>query len=635
MLKNKASLIAMTLTILASSLTSAQATTPSSPSNSSCSLPGVILGTPGDDVILGTSDSDVICGLGGNDKIDGLGGDDIIFGGEGDDLVRGGDGGDQIDGGIGSDEILGGGDDDQLWGQIGDDTLIGEIGDDYVFGGPGSDNLFGSEGFDQLLGEIGDDSLNGGPDADNLDGGLGKNVCAKQADDTVQKCFFDNKGPQLINIAISPDDTAIDSTAPERKLHFRFTVKDPGTGADQISFLFARDKNYKYFLLPETSAVYEARHYEDVILSSGRLKNAPSCNESNSNLEGFCRLSGTSTFGLYQAVVKLPRNLATDSYRLVEFSSSDEVSNSTGWDAKTIKAKKLAISFSQTGTNDRVAPTVLNFEIVGDRNLTSSTLSPLYAKVSFTDEGNNGLGILTADFQLLKKTSHSFFSSGTSTRTDLQNICPENLNAIQRSCLVEGTPDSGIAIVRMSVNGWGVGGGEQLSRGLAKLTKITATDLVGNKRTYSKLVNSVVKANIVYEGFGFVTDNDNSPPSLISLTASSDRIDTSSAGQQVRYKMIAKDVGKGLNIVYSGVMVNRYLSDGSYYSVNYCKTDSTKTLTQGKVQFNIVCDFPPHFASGTYKLEVGLMDQSSQGNTMSYDSNQLQALNMPFELRNG
>ena len=92
-------------------------------------LPGVLLGSLGNDVLIGdardTSPGATITqSQPRNDVMNGYGGDDILDGGEGTDTLRGGGG---------SDILLGG---------TGADTLIGEAGDDTLTGGPGGDKYF-------------------------------------------------------------------------------------------------------------------------------------------------------------------------------------------------------------------------------------------------------------------------------------------------------------------------------------------------------------------------------------------------------------------------------------------------------------------------------------------------------------
>lgn len=631
---NKIKLVSSTLLVFLlgffTSIPHAYAIPSSSPSLSVCSLPDVVQGTPGDDFLVGTNGDDVICGYGGNDEIDGQGGDDIIFGGDGLDEIYGGTGNDEIVGGIGNDDISAGEGDDEVWGEAGDDTLIGDIGADYIAGGTGSDNLYGSAGQDFVFGESGDDSLNGGTDADYLDGGLGKNVCVKQSEDTIQKCFFDNKGPQLLNISIDPNDATIDSTDSSRKLHFRFTIKDPGTGANYVTFWFINSSNYKYWLSDDPK-VTDKKHYDDRIESSGYLQSAENCENQTTLISGICKVSGSPTFGVFEATVELPRNMAQDSYKLVYFASIDGVSNQTNWEAPTLVKKKLAVSFKQIGVNDRIPATISSFEIMGSRTV----LSYVFAKVSFADVGNNGLGKIEAEFRLLKKSSQSFTVEGRSTRDDLLTTCPEDFESVQRSCLMNGTPESGTAIFKLTTTGRGTENGERFSKGLAKLNRISVSDRIGNKRNYTQLTKKVKADNIVYEAFGVDLDSDRSAPVFVSLKASRTQINTSTSSQSVTYKLIARDSGKGLDTQFSGLTIMRYWSDGSGNSVNFCKTTSTQALGQGKILFNINCEFPAHFASGTYHLEVNLYDKSSNGNMSSYDSTQLRELGFAYQLVNG
>jgi len=107
--------------------------------------PGVIVGTPFDDVLCGTSGDDLIIGLGGDDIILGLGGDDRIRAGDGDDTV---------------------------WGSPGDDEILGGIGADQLYGGLGSDLI---------------DALGDGPDI--VSGGWPRtDTCLAAADDVVWSC---------------------------------------------------------------------------------------------------------------------------------------------------------------------------------------------------------------------------------------------------------------------------------------------------------------------------------------------------------------------------------------------------------------------------------------------------------------
>lgn len=135
--------------------------------------PGLIIGTPGNDITVGTNQSDRIFGFDGDDGIFSLDGDDVVFGGAGVDIIIGGGGNDLLFGEDGNDLIFG---DSQVFGVIGNDIIFGGEGFDVLFGGAGNDGLDGDNGDDVLHGEDGNDILNGGNGNDNLNGGAGNDI---------------------------------------------------------------------------------------------------------------------------------------------------------------------------------------------------------------------------------------------------------------------------------------------------------------------------------------------------------------------------------------------------------------------------------------------------------------------------
>ncbi len=70
--------------------------------------PGLIVGSPADDVLIGAEGNDRIMGGDGSDHIEGRAGDDELHGGAGNDRILAGRGEDQIFGGAGDDELDGG-----------------------------------------------------------------------------------------------------------------------------------------------------------------------------------------------------------------------------------------------------------------------------------------------------------------------------------------------------------------------------------------------------------------------------------------------------------------------------------------------------------------------------------------------
>ncbi len=71
-------------------------------------VPGVLIGTPDDDVIIGTEQDDNISALAGNDIVNAGAGNDVVNGGEGNDVLRGGEGDDELNGAQGADKLVGG-----------------------------------------------------------------------------------------------------------------------------------------------------------------------------------------------------------------------------------------------------------------------------------------------------------------------------------------------------------------------------------------------------------------------------------------------------------------------------------------------------------------------------------------------
>lgn len=177
--------------------------------------PGVVYGTPDDDVLVGTSGPDVICAFGGDDVVEGGNGADVIFGGEGDDTLRGGNDGDVVHGGNGNDAIDTGNGDDVAHGGEGDDTIhtgngVDEVyagaGDDVVDTGKGDDFAYGDRGDDTLVGDRGADTLIGGAGrADTADGGQASDTCSAE---TTVNCEIDGGGPTNIDEIPFPSSPA-------------------------------------------------------------------------------------------------------------------------------------------------------------------------------------------------------------------------------------------------------------------------------------------------------------------------------------------------------------------------------------------------------------------------------------------
>ena len=636
----------------------AQAVTRTIPDNSVCGLPGVIVGTDGDDTITGTAGDDVICGLGGNDVINGAGGDDIIIGGSGADNISGGDGNDTLSGEIGDDYIDGQAGADSEFGGDGADSTLGGPGDDYISGGPGADNLFGNEGRDQLLAGAGNDSLNGGPGADLLNGEGGSDTCEKQRTDTTVSCYYDKAGPKLVNIAIADEDASLDSSDPNRYLHIRFTIADPGTGLLFANLDLVDENSFKILKKHPDAGIPQGQSSINVAINSGWIRD---CSGSGTS-DAVCRYAGTATLGVYKATIVLPRNLKTAKYYVSSFDATDVARNRTLLKASDLVKRKLAVSFVQTGKNDRSAPQITSFNILGDRVLSSSSDS-VVAEVSFVDPGGHGLNRLALKFNILAANSWleleaqnigpfasvnpaeiaavscppGTLPSSSLTCVDPIGACPVDLETIGNACLVNGDASAGTVRVRVRQGS----GPMNAPRSLLKLLSITAYDSFSNVGTRSRLAKTVVAQNVVSKSFGMARDNDRTPPNLVSISASRTSIDTGSQPQSVVFAFRLKDAGKGVDDRFTQLSVMKPstcagLPSGScgYESVDICRTVLKKTTSKGS-DFLTTCTFPAHFAAGRYMINVSAVDASYNSNMRLFAGNDLRVFGVPGFITNG
>lgn len=585
--------------------------TPTPPQLAACSFPDVILGTLGDDVILGTPGDDVICGLGGDDKIDGLGGDDLILGGDGNDIINGGNGDDTISGEIGSDYLEGADGNDDVWGGDGEDSIFGGPLDDYLAGGIGSDGLFGDPGIDTLLGDEGNDSLNGGLGSDSLSGGPGTNTCAKDKADKTSKCFFDMRGPVLSAIAIASEDSSLDSSDPDRKLHVRFKVSDPGTGLKFGYLTFSDSKTFQRIRKdPTSSTILDSNIYINF-----QIEDVNRCNSDSWIHPGTCRIDGDSTNGTYQSTVTLPRNLYSDRYYLTTAQFDDQVGHVTSLSAKSLVAAKKAISFQQIGTNDVAGPRIIdiNFPEAPFWNEESSTI---FADVKFLDEGGNGIKRLALRYQALS-TRYSvdleYRNDWSGPQLPLCSSISSTENTI--GCFIEGDNSDGTLRLPLKLGGYS----GFLLRGTKKLVEVEAMDYIENISNYKKLFSSLIAKTLVYQKFGRNgLDTDHVAPQVTYFRASRSHINTSTSSQVVTFTMKAKDSGTGIG--YADISV--FSSEGTG-SLPFCIRKQRNLSGNKYVEIVATCTFPAHFPSGNFLVGLLIEDLSTNSNNTALEGSEL------------
>lgn len=230
-----------------------------------------LLGYSGNDSLSGDAGSDTEFGGLGNDKLNGGTGTDTldfssnnsgvsidlnagtstgdgsdsitqnenVIGGSGNDSISGDSSANTITGGAGNDSISGGPGNDTLLGNNGNDAISGGDGNDTESGGDGNDRLLGDTGNDALRGDTGNDGLIGGPGTDLLAGANGqpaageKNLCEKDANDTVTYCGFDNAAPWIASVDFSR--TSVDSSKSAQTVIATLHVTDELMGTNYIT----------------------------------------------------------------------------------------------------------------------------------------------------------------------------------------------------------------------------------------------------------------------------------------------------------------------------------------------------------------------------------------------------------------
>ncbi len=197
-----------------------------------------VYGGEGVDTMGGNNGNDILSGDGGNDSILGGDGTDTLTGGLGDDTVSGDSGNDAVNGGDGVDTLNGNGGDDVVSGDVGNDAIVGGDGNDALNGGDGNDKLTGDAGNDTMKGEAGNDGMIGGAGSDNLAGANGvpapteRNLCEKDAADTVTYCGFDNAAPWIESAEL--EKTSVDSSVTAQTIKVTLHVTDELMGVKDV-----------------------------------------------------------------------------------------------------------------------------------------------------------------------------------------------------------------------------------------------------------------------------------------------------------------------------------------------------------------------------------------------------------------
>jgi len=599
-----------------------------------CQSPNAILGTEGDDTIVGTEGDDIICAGGGNDTVSANGGNDIIYGGEGNDTINGGAGNDELRGEEGDDLILGGVGDDFIWlddgtdqgfGDSGNDDIWGGAEDDYVSGGSGADNLYGDGGLDRLLGGSGNDGLDGGEGTDSLQGDSGVDYCVRDlADNTPSSCFFDNKGPQVVSVAYDPESKNMNAVTGTQRLSGRALIVDPGSGVDQLRFTFS---SLLYAKSPgmlngeNSSFSYQKASSADQIVVWGTAGAPDTCEDLalDNSRSGICLKSGTIQRGVWEFFVVLPKNMRQGTWVLSGVYGEDKATNrydvtyncaqvsyyfNCSSQAKSLKNRKLAISFKQLEVTDTTAPKVTLLGVSGSRRQVSaedyvrfrvgvSDASGIANVFLFKELGGNPSAEVSVDESTPLCTDQILDSE----------VCVESLDLTNTVVQVPAQyriPNFGATVYNTKA---------------FCLCSLRLTDKLGNEISINYRAKSAqakaLQLDKVYTIDSSVDDGDTWAPAIKSMSFSPKRINTSAGEKTVKVTMTITDKGVGMNLLNPSVSLSfaRRATSGTEIA---CRQDGDWSGTANLFTIKLACTFPANYGSGKVYVATYQMGDNSQ-----------------------
>lgn len=576
-----------------------------------------ITGTSGDDVLTGTDGNDVICGGGGRDRISAKGGNDVLYaslvhaaslrkksvriftvrafaedsgadvfdGGSGDDVIvsddstagsqlDGGDGDDAIYGGTGNDAIDAGAGNDVVDAFDGNDEVEGGAGTDTMYGGNGSDMLVGGDGKDTLIGEAGNDGLIGGEGADILAGGTSttdtstgeRNLCERDATDTVTYCGFDEAAPWVDSATLST--TSIDTSLSAKTVTVSMRITDELMGTNVVS-------------------------------CSAKLLGA----RSSIAFATATKTSGSNTDGIWTCELPFPVGSTTGKYGF-NVSVRDKANNQgmaeqgqtnsvdTKWHSNLpqIMAQSPSHWITQTGAGDNASPRITNI-VMAPSTLDTSTAASTYTVVFRA----------TDDFSGVKKIScaprHNAVEllGSTATRT---------LGTDK-----DGTYSCTLSLPRGAGNGaWGVAIFAQDNVGKNYSVQTSST----SSTTWA--VDDIEALNVVVpitDGTNFITQSgtgDDVLPTLTSVVLSLATVNASSSDQSVTATVVVADTG-GLNLGIDRIEFRTTSPITQAENVATCTSSNTTTWT-----CNVTIKLGS--SSGLHTISVLIWDKV--GNRVSY-----------------
>jgi hypothetical protein len=534
-----------------------------------------VSGGLGDDAVTGGAGDDALSGNAGNDTISGGDGTDQLFGSDGNDTLSGGAGNDSITGDVGNDVVSGDVGVDNLLGGVGNDTMAGGDGNDTMSGGDGNDRLVGDAGNDTLKGEAGNDGMIGGEGTDNLAGANGepaqseRNLCEKDANDTVTYCGFDNAAPWVVSAELAK--TSVDSSTSAQTVVVTMHVTDELMGVDVAAC--------------------------SLFLEGARLA---------TGYDRAVRISGDAIDGIYTCNVTIPLGGSTGRWG-VNFNTSDRAGNNGFANQYTdikghsnlpeIMDQKPEHWIEQTGPGDMQAPRITAISFNKTEIDTSAVEDSFSVDMTVTDD----------------------FSGVDHVQCGLRHSAVENMDIKYSVEQVSGTSMSGVwrcnfTLPQNSGNGKWLVGIFAFDK-VGKLYSLQGNPTQENKWAVddTSLLYSLPDLTMGVNSIDQVGAGDDELPVMTSISLDKTSVNTSSSDQTVVATLYLTDVQSGIK----SASIRSF--SPTTFAQNSAACEAVSIYLSGNEVWTCTLKLPLGSQKGLHSFSIMLYDKV--GNRVTYDLN--------------
>lgn len=403
--------------------------------------------------------------------------------------IKGTKGADRLTGTAKRDVICGFSGADTLVGLAGNDVLIGGPGNDVLRGGRSNDRIFAGPGNDRLFGEPQNDRLYGGPGNDLLDGGSGLNF------------YFTGPGKNRCRDTETDTVTAgCDDTAPSL---VEMTVTPDSVDTSEESRMI----EFSLRVTDDLSGLRGEPSVRIVHPVTGQ-KRWPAVERTGGNL-----MDGT--FG---GRLRLDRFAASGTWTF-EVSFQDRQGNARYLEGPDLAALGLPAGFEQTGIGDDTKPQIESIQLDRTSVDSSTAAQTITVTMRVTDDFT---GIGDEYFIPVTLTAHAPDWKQQRSAEGVRRISGTRLDGIYQGALV---------LPRYSRRGtWTLAAGA--TDGADNTLMLSSSDL--RKRG---MVDQITQTGL----------DDTTPPTLIELSITPERIDTSDSSRTVDVRMRITDDLSGLD----------------------------------------------------------------------------------------